>query len=279
VVEKYGNKELARVLVIFLALDLLAAVAYKLLFGFFDREVMFFLNGPIVFGRFMSIALILSLYVFRGYFRIIAAVTFFAAIVWTESKGPILAVICTLLAMGWLSSGRRGKLVVLLGCFAVALIVLVVARYFDISVEQIGRLAILLNLLSGDTTLPMFIQSNSARNSLWARTLDIIYAHPFGVGLGGWAHYANYKSDTPYPHNLFLELWSEGGLVLGTVACVPLLLFLLARINMFWFVALCLLLAQLVSGNIGDARQMYVFGLLAIFCPMSMPAKASDTAR
>jgi len=34
---------------------------------------------------------------------------------------------------------------------------------------------------------------------------------------------------------------------------------------MFWFVAFCLFLAQLVSGNIGDARQMYVFALLAIF--------------
>jgi O-antigen ligase len=115
--------------------------------------------------------------------------------------------------------------------------------------------------------LPMLIAEDTGRTNLWSTTVDIIFAHPFGVGLGGWAHYARTAYETPYPHNLFLEMWSEGGIVLGTLACVPLLLFFAVRRNIFWFVALCLFLAQLVSGNIGDARQMYVFALLAIFRP------------
>lgn len=265
VVEKYGEKELARVLVIFLALDLLVAVVYKALFGFFDRQVMFFLNGPIVFGRVMSVGLILSLYVFRGFFRIVAAFAFFAAIVWTESKGPILAATLTLLAMGWLSSGRRGRLAVLFACFAVVITVVLVAQYYQISAKQVGRLAILLNVLSGDTTLPMLVESDTGRTNLWGASVKMIFAYPFGVGLGGWAYFADTSLTNPYPHNLFLELWCEGGIVLGTLALLPLLLFFAVRRNMFWFVALCLFLAQLVSGNIGDARQMYVFALLAIF--------------
>jgi O-antigen ligase len=276
VIERYGENELARVLVIFLALDLLIAVVYKALFGFFDRQVMFFLNGPIVFGRVMSVGLILSLYVFRGYFRIVAAAAFFAAIVWTESKGPILAATLTLLAMGWLSSGRRGRFVVLLACFAVVMTVVVIAQYYEISAKQVGRLAILLNVLSGDTTLPMLVASDTGRANLWGASVDMIFAYPFGVGLGGWAYYAETTLTNPYPHNLFLELWSEGGIVLGTLACIPLLLFFAVRRNIFWFVALCLFLAQLVSGNIGDARQMYVFALLAIFRPAPAP---SATAR
>jgi len=277
VVEKYGDKELARVLVIFLSLYLLAAVAYKAQFGFFNRQVLFFLNGPIVFARFMSVGLILSIYVFRGYFRIIAAVIFFAAIVWTESKGPILASTVTLLAIGWLSSGVRGRWAVIFACSAAVMAVVIVAQYYDISTRQIGRLAILLNLLSGDSTLPMLIESNSGRTNLWGRTADLVFAYPLGVGLGGWTHYVNTGIDPPYPHNLFLELWSEGGIVLGTLACIPLLLFFAVRRNIFWFVALCLFLAQLVSGNLGDARQMYVFGLLAIFNPEQLVTGGAAT--
>jgi len=278
VTERYGDKELARVLVIFLALDLLAAIAYKALFGFFDRQVLFFLNGPIVFGRVMSIGLILSLYVYRGPVRIIAAIAFYAAILWTESKGPILAATLALLALAWLSSGRRGKLIVLFICFAVVMTVVAIAQYYQISTRDIGRLAVLLNVLSGDTTLPMLIAEDTGRTNLWSKTVDIIFAHPFGVGLGGWAHYARTAYATPYPHNLFLELWSEGGIVLGTLACIPLLLFFAVRRNIFWFVALCLFLAQLVSGNIGDARQMYVFALLAIFRPAPADTNISATA-
>lgn len=277
VIEKYGDRELARVLVIFLALYLLAAVVYKLQFGFFNRQVLFFLNGPIVFARFMSVGLILSIYVFRGYFRIIAAVIFFAAIAWTESKGPILAATGTLLAIAWLTSGSRGRWAVIFACSAAVISVVIVAQYYDISTRQIGRLAILLNLLSGDSTLPMLIESNSGRTNLWGRTIDIILAHPFGVGLGGWTHYVDTGYDPPYPHNLFLELWSEGGIVLGTLACVPLLLFFAVRRNIFWFLALCLFLAQMVSGNLGDARQMYVFALLTIFSREQLSAGDAST--
>ena len=67
------------------------------------------------------------------------------------------------------------------------------------------------------------------------------------------------------PHNLFLELWSEGGIILGSFAAMPFLAFLFAPKQKLWFVAFCLFLAQLVSGDISDARFLMVFSLLACF--------------
>jgi hypothetical protein len=60
-------------------------------------------------------------------------------------------------------------------------------------------------------------------------------------------------------------LWSEGGVILGTFAALPFLLFIFSPKKIFWFVAFFLFLAQMISGDIGDARFLMVFGFLAFF--------------
>ena len=91
----------------------------------------------------------------------------------------------------------------------------------------------------------------------------MISSHPMGVGLGGWPFFDTAARELTYPHNFFLEMWSEGGIIIGTLACFPLLIFFFVKRNIFWFIALALFIAQLVSGDLGDARQMYVFSLMA----------------
>ena len=101
---------------------------------------------------------------------------------------------------------------------------------------------------------------------MWSKTIALIPDVPFGLGLGAWDRAVDTKLPTPYPHNLFLELWSEGGLILGSFAAIPFVVFLFAPKNVFWYLAFCLFLAQMVSGDISDARFLMIFWFLCNVC-------------
>lgn len=270
VIERYGQVELGKTLLIYLTVNLFAALIYKSIFGFWDRQELFFLNGPIIFARFMMIALVLSLFTLKGRVRRIASLVFFLAILWTESKGPILAATITLCWGTYYLADKATKKRIILGLIALLFLIILILNQLDISSKDIGRLYVLIAILVGDFSV--LTESGAGpynilgRVDLWLKSMELIITHPLGVGLGGWEYYVkiiNYTKQVPYAHNLFLELWSEGGVVLGTFAALPLVVFLLVRKSLFWFVAFSLFLAQMVSGNLGDARQMYVFALLA----------------
>ena len=140
-------------------------------------------------------------------------------------------------------------------------------NFLEIDRQDVGRVFFLIALLTGDFSIADFSSARSAvfnfRTVLWSETISLILQHPLGVGLGSWSDYVKTIRDNPYAHNLFLELWSEGGIILGTIACLPLLAFLAVKKSPFWFVAFALLIAQMFSGNLADARQMYAFALIA----------------
>ena len=162
--------------------------------------------------------------------------------------------------------------------FFVLTIILFFNYYFDLdaasAVSSIGRVGLLLTVLTGNFSL--IDNSSGGRIGTWIQTLNMIYAHPMGVGLGGWSSFVIGKNTLTYPHSMFLEMWSEGGIILGTLACFPLLIFFFAKRNIFWFIALVLFIAQMVSGDIGDARQMYVFSLMAALSLHSRERSKSD---
>ena len=61
---------------------------------------------------------------------------------------------------------------------------------------------------------------------MWSKTINLIPEQPFGLGLGAWDRAVDTRLPTPYAHNLFLELWSETGVILGSFASIPFLVFL-----------------------------------------------------
>jgi O-antigen ligase len=269
VIERHGTQELVRILLVFLSVLLVCALAYKAVFGFFERYIRFFLNGPIVFARFMTIAVILSLFHFRGKKRILIVTLFSLAVLWTESKGPILAVLVALFAAVMYSASARQRIITLLGIAAVIAALFMFLRSVGLDNLDVGRLAILLSLLTGDYgTLANSLSadgSTGARTQMWNMTWELIFDYPLGVGLAGWSSYTDTMQDAPYPHNLFLELWSESGIVLGTIAAIPFVFFLFCKKGIYWFVAFSLFLAQMVSGDLADTRLMFAFSLLACF--------------
>ena len=280
VIEKHGADELAKLLAIYLAILLLIAIPYKAAFGFFNRQVNFFINGPIIFARLMSIAALLSLFFLDGKKRVVSVILFCLAIVWTESKGPILAITVTFgcIALLYASPSTRKK--VFWYVAAAVLLVISVVNYVGLTLDDLGRLGSLFALLSGDLSeIDESANTGSlgSRFEMWSKTIDLIPNVPFGLGLGAWDAAVDTRLPSAYPHNLFLELWAEGGLLLGSFAVIPFCVFLFAKRHVFWFVSLCLFVAQMTSGDIGDARFLLVFGLLACFSRQSASAASVDT--
>jgi hypothetical protein len=268
VIERHGLPQLARLILTYLGLLLLVAIPYKIAFGFFDRSVNFFINGPIIFARLMCIAALLAVYFMHGRARKYAVTLFCLAILWTESKGPILAMLIalTVLMLFYSSARARRKFYWYVGIFFVSCILL--ANYYDFTPGDFGRLGSMYKLATGDISFVEQYSSNTsflARAEMWGKTLELIPNEPFGIGLGAWDRAIDTRVPTPYAHNLFLELWSEGGVLLGSIAALPFLTFFAAPKRVFWFVSFCLFLAQMVSGDIADARFLMVFSFLSYF--------------
>jgi O-antigen ligase len=179
-----------------------------------------------------------------------------------------LALIVTLISVGLIGARpevRRNVLILLATTVAALFLATAV---FDLDANSFGRLGVFYTLATADTTAIQGTLSQSsfgARIEMWSKTIELIPNAPFGIGLGAWDRVVDTRLPTPYPHNLFLELWSEGGIILGSFAAIPFLMFLFAPRKIFWFVAFCLFLAQMISGDIADARFLMVFGFLAFF--------------
>lgn len=261
--ERVGFEAVARIIVLILSVLLAGAVVYKLKYGFFDRQVLFLMNGPIVFGRLMGIGALLSLLTLRGTPRYVGFAVFSLAVLWTMSKGPLLALIfTTIVSAFWLLKGSERWW--FLSSVLLAIAMVGIFAWETIASYDWGRLAILWQLLtSGLQYASADPESLGARYVIYLTTLEQIFAHPLGVGLGSWSTIVpeNYALD--YPHNLVLELWSECGLVLGTIGLIPFVLFLAPGHSAMRGAGLFLFMAQMVSGDLLDARFLLCFSLLA----------------
>jgi hypothetical protein len=258
-----GVETVAKTIVFIMSVLLAGAILFKLRYGFFDRQVLFFMNGPIVFGRLMGIAAILSLLALRGMSRYVAFAVFALAVLWTMSKGPLLALmIATFVSAFWLLKGSERWWFI--ASILSAAIVIVAFAWDTIASFDWGRLVVLWDLLTkGFQYASADPQSLGARYIVYLTTIEQIFSQPLGAGLGSWSASIPESFALDYPHNLLLELWSECGLVLGTIGLIPFVLFLAPGHPALRGAGLFLLMAQMVSGDLLDARYLLCFSLLA----------------
>ena len=262
---RIGILNFGRLFILVMLALLVASIAYKAKFGFFDRTIPFFMNGPIVFGRLMGLAAILSLFVLKGPVRLLSFSVFGLAVVWTMSKGPLLALAtATLFSLFWLIQGKD-RIRLVLGAGLVFGLGSFLAWDFLTTISW-GRLTAIADLLGavGDRSSIDF-GSIGSRKSIFIGTLSLIAEHPFGVGLGSWSLMVSESFGLQYPHNIFLELWSEAGILLGTLALVPFLAFLFPGPSALRGAGLFLLFAQFVSGDLLDARYLLTIAALVAF--------------
>ena len=237
---------------------LAAAVLYKVERGFLDRNVNFLFNGPNVFARQMGLAAILAGFVYQGPRRYLLVFLFTAAFVWTQSKGPLIALILIGAWSIWQGSGWRGRaLLIAMATLAATMIALGIA--FLANSPLLGRMFLAVSVFDSGLTAQNF-GSIGSRVLMIRETLTMIATQPYGVGIGGWAASSGIAW-ADYPHNIFLELWSEAGVVLGSIALLAFACFVSSRTMVLvaacWFLLIC----QQVSGGLLDARF-----LLALAC-------------
>lgn len=258
-IERIGVDRTFRVWLGLLAALLMAAVAFKVQFGFFDRQVNFLLNGPNVFARQMGLAALLSAFLLRGPLRWLAIATFTLAVVWTQSKGPLLFLLLVGFAIGWLRLGGKGRILALLAMGGVVFLIgLFVDELREIQLFQrvFVAVAVFDAGLGGEN-----YASVGSRVQLYSTAAKMLAEYPFGIGLGSWMS-ATGLFWAEYPHNFFLEILLEGGLILGAIAGMAFFAFLLSRSATIVVVGAFLALCQQVSGGLGDARFWLAFACI-----------------
>ncbi|WP_139828333.1 O-antigen ligase [Maritimibacter sp. HL-12] len=242
---------------------LVATIIYKFNYGFWDRLVRYFVNGPIVFGWMMSIMALASLFVFfegRGRRFLAAYVVFALSVVWSGSKGPLIALaISTLYFL--IKSRKIGS------TFAF----LLAAPFSFVSLLEFGllpeRLMVFQRVIEGSYR-EFDHGSIGIRATMLGEAIDIFLQNPvFGVGIANWSHYSQqtYLSSFGfiYPHNFFGEVLSEFGVV-GMIFVVCIFAFIWTNGNVLSKTfAVFAMVALMFTGDISYWRFL-------VFFPLSM---------
>ncbi|WP_301109825.1 O-antigen ligase [Sporosarcina sp.] len=142
-------------------------------------------------------------------------------IVLTFSRGGFIAIGLPLL-ISWIAFENKGKAKRLYGVVLISLILPFIVNFlFKIDVWKIINARF---LAVGD-------DRGSGRFEIWENALRIFADHPlFGVGIYNFQQYnLHYFSDFHYPHNTFLEVLVESGIV-GLVLFLTLFLILLVKL-------------------------------------------------
>lgn len=236
---------------------LAATVVYRIALGYGigSRDGRFLINGPITYGWLMGIASTVALFMYQKSKKkryLLYLAMFSVVIVVTGSKGPIVATAFSF-ALYFIYFFRSKRAIIL--ALSVTFGSVGVSQY--VSSENLGRLSAISRLLYGQVE-EQDEGSIGVRWVAWVDSISIFEENTYwGVGLGNWEDYASIK--IKYPHNFFLEIASEMGL-LGLAAFALVIFALLLNRNFFGVLHLLFFLVALsFSGDISYHR--YLLGI------------------
>ena len=212
VIKKFGLNLFLDALVKVSFIVLCCTIVHRVASGFpiDSRAGRFLFNGPIVFGWIMGMNGLISVYLFAQNSRkiyLILALLFFLAIVWTGSKGPLLATIIIITIIALINIRKPKIWLFIITCIAATPFII------DLIPNLIlVRLNTLIDIFTNAVDTISNQVSLTVRSDSWFKSIDIFKENPiFGVGLGNWEYYSSIH--IKYPHNLFFELSSELGII------------------------------------------------------------------
>ena len=213
-----------------LILSAIISAAYALIIYFsgFDIRAQALFAGPNILGEVMFFSIIWTLafsihiYQRRKWVLVPSLLMMSLALVFSLSRGAWLGAMGALIVYGlW---QRRARL-------WIAILLLVVGTFL------VGLPALRSRL---DTIFNISHPLNVERIYIWRATLNMIRAHPWlGIGMGNYAFvYKSYmirgaEIETPsFAHNIFLQMWAEGGL--GALLVFLGIVYLILRKGIGW---------------------------------------------
>jgi len=204
------------------------------------------------------------------------------------SRGPLLSLVLALLCVTAASVARSPRQ--LLGILLV--VAAGVAVFPFVSLPETSR-----DRLERTVQNPYASVDEDGRSLLYDKALELTAEHPFrGIGTGGFFLYSYVLADQEerYPHNVFLELSSEVGLVPAVALALSVLSLLIALFSRAWairedrerrffliFVVLFLfnLFSLQFSGDINDNRTFWAMFGLAWLLALHPSAMISDNRK
>jgi len=260
--EEVANSFLVSVVFIGMAISVMALI---LLYRSSTSRIAVLGGGPIVFGRIMGYLLIGSLYFWRKsrFPMPWLAATFIAGVLvlLSGSRGAMLA--CVVASIGYFFL-ERVRIRKIFGFVFAGLVFFLCVIFFTglwdvmskVGEERVVKLLFLERYMSGR---------------------EFFYATAFEMGsqrlLAGWGLAAfSMRIPGSYPHNIFLETFSEGGMLgLGFLSLFIGLSFLSFRrrgkgmASTFFCLWILLFVAAQFSGDLYDSRGLFLFPLIAGF--------------
>lgn len=257
---KYGFDNFFKNLIFVGIFLLLPTLIYKYLYGFFQRDVRFFLNGANVFGWLYGFYALLCLLFLKNKIYYIYFLICVSCVFWSQSKGAIISLtICGLLLIAY---KNKFNLVGFLKIISIVPIIFFI-KYMILIFFPESRINALFRILEGKTDDSDY-GSVGIRMEMYSSALDLFSKNYFfGVGLGDFSIYTNYN--IMYPHNVPLELLAEVGILgISFFIIYYILMFVLGKNQYLKIFSIYFFVVCLFSGDLSYLRYSFVFVLLCI---------------
>jgi O-antigen ligase len=223
------------------------------------------------------------------WWSVVGGVALIAIAAAVGSRGPILSLLVALVVTGtaWALRVPR-KVVPILAVVALGLAIVPSIPLPEAASQRLGRAV----------RDPLASLENDGRWALYHQAIELIEQHPLrGAGAGGFESVGRARVPEKYPHNMFLELYAELGLVAAIVMLASTVALLVGLLRRAWrhpeargrelvYMVLGVLLLNLfcaqLSGDINENRAFWwVFGLawLVVANPGSLGDEPGRPAR
>jgi O-antigen ligase len=225
-------------------------------------------GGPIVLSRWLCFGAVVVLFHPKiKRFKVIYMILFLFAALFTGSRGPILSFFLVIILYFFLNFRKVFFKVFALSLFVV--LILSVTGVFEQLSQYKTVSRVFMNVQEGG------LRKSTGRSYLFESSAKEVISYPLGVGSGNFVEYTD-RSDflknknLYYPHNLFFEIATEFGIISLLFFLIYLLhsTYLSFKINllnkfqtgnMMFYTFVFLFLNSMISGDLNDARLLFVF--------------------
>lgn len=163
--------------------------------------------NPIWVSRALAVGLLFTVWLYwtrqlRARWALIVGVILIVGLFSSGSRGPLIGAVIGIAVLIIASNAKKSRKFLMVVGSAVAAFGLLRLPFF----QESRIIALATGEIADDTT----------RRSMWEESLIVLQENPLGVGYGNWNLAVSGLNYFNYPHNLFLEVFVEQGIIIGS---------------------------------------------------------------